>query len=73
MKVKKAYHANPATTKAVMTMIGTILVAISPVLISKWPEVALVLSTVGGVMGGGAYVRSPGTEPIHAPEATEGE
>jgi len=79
MQIKKTYHSNPATMKAVMTMIGTIMVAIAPTLIGKYPEVALILSTVGGLFGGGAYVRSPGTAPIQvavaeaaAPENTEG-
>jgi len=52
--MKKIYN------KTVMTIIGTILVGIAPVLVAKYPEVALVMSTIGGLLGGGAHIKQPG-------------
>jgi len=56
----KLLDKRPKLSKTVMTIIGTILVGIAPVLVAKYPEVALVMSTIGGLLGGGAHIKQPG-------------
>jgi len=46
--------------KTIMTVLGSLLVGAGSLLVSSKPEIALILTTLGGLLGGGAHIPQPG-------------